>query len=71
MKGQTDTRFIKEAADQLSRAFVACPYLRRWYQDDGWYLNSVRVKLDVELQRIEDSTAGRRRLVSNSKARTR
>ena len=71
VKGRTDTRFIKEAADQLSRAFVACPYLRQWYQDDSWYLNSVRVPLDVELRRIEGSTAGRPRLVSNSTARTR
>ncbi len=71
VKGRSDPRFIKDAAEQLTRAFVACPYFRHWYQDDGWYLNSVRVPLDEALQRIDDSAASRRRLVSNSPARAR
>ena len=63
VNGRSDPRYIKQAAEQIYRAFVANPDFKQWYQGDRDF-DPVRTQIDAALQQMKDPAEVRRRLAS-------
>jgi predicted Zn-dependent protease len=64
VRGRSDLRFIKQAAEQLSKSFSGRPHLRNWYRDDQWWLEPVKPLLDTALREIEEMAEVHGRMAS-------
>ena len=64
VRGRSDLRFIKQAAEQLSKSFSGRPHLRYWYRDDQWWLEPVKPQLDAALREMEATAEAHGRMAS-------